>query len=343
MQEAESPRDGPILMAGPNGSASSERAAEIGSRADRMRVRAAWMYYVEQMTQNDIATALGIGRVSVVRLLAEARNRSEVRISVAGELAELTQIERALEARFTLETAIVVPAPGAGRDPSPVISAAIGAYLSKTVASGMTVGLGWGRTLLDSLPFTDAQPLDDLRVVSLLGGISQAHRFNPAEFAWRFAQIFNGDAFLLTAPAIVDSLATKTALIEHCGLRSTLDMAAHLDLVVLSVGGIAANATTYRTGYIAEEDRLSLQEAGAVGDLLFHFIDRDGTLVDHPINSLIMSADMASIRGAARRVVASGGPDKIDILRASLAFVRPSVLITDELTATSLLDQTADI
>lgn len=330
-------------MAGPNGSASSERAAEIGSRADRMRVRAAWMYYVEQMTQNDIATALGIGRVSVVRLLAEARNRSEVRISVAGELAELTQIERALEARFTLETAIVVPAPGAGRDPSPVISAAIGAYLSKTVASGMTVGLGWGRTLLDSLPFTDAQPLDDLRVVSLLGGISQAHRFNPAEFAWRFAQIFNGDAFLLTAPAIVDSLATKTALIEHCGLRSTLDMAAHLDLVVLSVGGIAANATTYRTGYIAEEDRLSLQEAGAVGDLLFHFIDRDGTLVDHPINSLIMSADMASIRSAARRVVASGGPDKIDILRASLAFVRPSVLITDELTATSLLDQTADI
>ena len=183
-----------------------------------------------------------------------------------------------------------------------------------------------------------AQPLDDLRVVSLLGGISQAHRFNPAEFAWRFAQIFNGDAFLLTAPAIVDSPATKTALIERCGLRSTLDRAETLDMVVLSVGGIAANATTYRTGYIAEADRLSLQAAGAVGDLLFHFVDRDGHLVDHPINSCIMSADMAAIRRAKRRVVASGGDDKIDILRASLAFVAPTVLVTDERTAARLLD-----
>ncbi|KQT52419.1 MULTISPECIES: sugar-binding transcriptional regulator [unclassified Aureimonas] len=325
-------------MAGPDGASSQDRPSSGNSRADRMRVRAAWMYYVEQMTQNDIATALGIGRVSVVRLLAEARNRSEVRISVAGDLAELTRTERALEARFSLESAVVVPAPGAGEDPSRVISAAIGDYLSQTVASGMTVGLGWGRTLYDSLPYIAAQPLDDLRVVSLLGGISQAHRFNPAEFAWRFAQIFNGDAFLLTAPAIVDSVATKTALIERCGLRSTLDMAGQLDLVVLSVGGIAASATTYRTGYIAEAERHSLQQAGAVGDLLFHFIDGTGALVDHPINGLIMSAEMAAIRQTPRRVIASGGPEKVDILRASLSYVKPTVLITDELTAHHLLE-----
>ncbi|ALN72434.1 sugar-binding transcriptional regulator [Aureimonas sp. AU20] len=316
----------------------SDQASLAGTRADRMRVRAAWMYYVEQMTQNDIASALGIGRVSVVRLLAEARNRSEVRISVAGPLAELTATERALERRFGLESAIVVPAPGAGEDPAPVISAAIGSYLSQTVAEGMTIGLGWGRTLLESLPYVEARALEEMRVVSLLGGIAEAHRFNPAEFAWRFAQIFNGDAFLLTAPAIVDSVETKTALIERCGLSSVLGMADHLDMVVLSVGGIECGATTYRTGYIAESDRQSLQKAGAVGDLLFHFLDRAGELVDHPINSRIMSADMSAIRRAGKRVIASGGADKIDILRASLAFVRPTVLVTDELTAASLLE-----
>jgi DNA-binding transcriptional regulator LsrR (DeoR family) len=35
--------------------------------------------------------------------------------------------------------------------------------------------------------------------------------------------------------------------------------------------------------------------------------------------------------------VASGGDDKIDILRASLAFVAPTVLVTDERTAARLL------
>ena len=175
--------------------------------------------------------------------------------------------------------------------------------------------------------------------MSLLGGISQAHRFNPAEFAWRFAQVFAGDAYLLAAPAIVDSVATKEALIERCGLKPVRDMAEDLDLVVLSAGGITADATTYRTGYIVERDRASLQAAGAVGDLLFHFIDAAGALVDHPINALIVSADIAAVRKAKVRVMASGGPEKVAIIAASLRFVRPTVLITDEETARRLLDR----
>ena len=52
-------------------------AAVRGSgQADRLRIRAAWMYYMEQLTQNEIAERLGIGRVTVVRLLADARARN---------------------------------------------------------------------------------------------------------------------------------------------------------------------------------------------------------------------------------------------------------------------------
>jgi len=42
-------------------------------RSPRLRQRVAWMYYVEEMTQSAIADALGIGRITVVRLLSEAR------------------------------------------------------------------------------------------------------------------------------------------------------------------------------------------------------------------------------------------------------------------------------
>ena len=36
-------------------------------RIARNRVRIAWMYYVEGLTQNEIAERLGIGRVTVTR------------------------------------------------------------------------------------------------------------------------------------------------------------------------------------------------------------------------------------------------------------------------------------
>ena len=59
------------------GSETPEQVASE-SRTDRLRIRAAWMYFVEQMTQNEIADVLGVGRVTIVRMLADARSRNEV-------------------------------------------------------------------------------------------------------------------------------------------------------------------------------------------------------------------------------------------------------------------------
>ncbi len=65
-------------------------------RSERLRQRAAWMYFVEEMTQSAIADALGIGRVTVVRMLAEAKALGEVRIALSRGNAELGGLEGAL-------------------------------------------------------------------------------------------------------------------------------------------------------------------------------------------------------------------------------------------------------
>src|SRR5690606_33702693 len=90
-------REAPVGRMEKDGRSGEPRNGMGNNRSDRLRTRAAWMYFVEQMTQNQIADALGIGRVSVVRMLAEARSRGEVKISIEGELAEITELERALE------------------------------------------------------------------------------------------------------------------------------------------------------------------------------------------------------------------------------------------------------
>lgn len=321
----------------PQEDAASEKAG-AENKAMRLRLRAAWMYYIEQMTQNEVADALGIGRVTVVRLLAEARARSEVRIAIEGDLVDIVALERSLERRFGLDKAIVAPVSGPGSDPTPAISAATGAFLYEAVKPQMTVGVGWGRTLLGSLPFIASKTVKDLTIVSLLGGISAARRFNPSEFAWQFSQIFQGDAYLIPAPAIVDAPETKRTLVEHCGLQEIFDMAAALDLAVLSVGGITSGTTSYRVGFLTEEERLSLKRQGAVGDVLFHFFDRDGRLVDHPLNLRSMSVAVESLRRAKLRVITSGGPEKVEALIGAMRLIEPNVLVTDEVTARALID-----
>jgi DNA-binding transcriptional regulator LsrR (DeoR family) len=309
----------------------------IQSEADRLRARAIWLYHVEGATQNDIATQLGISRVMVVRLLADARRRNEVRITIAAPLTELLLLEREVETRFGVNRVIVAPFVDADADPVKVIAAAAGNFISGEMKPGMTVGVGWGRTLFNTLPFITGATLDDFRVVSLLGGIAAARRFNPAEFAWQFAELFQGEGFLIPAPAVVDSPETKYALLERCGLSSIFEMADKLDMALLSCGGISSLTTSYRTGYLSEADRRSLIDAGAIGDVLYNFIDENGDLVDHEVNGRVISVNLARLRRTPERVLISGGKDKLEAIRATIRTIAPTALITDEQTALALL------
>jgi DNA-binding transcriptional regulator LsrR (DeoR family) len=308
------------------------------SEIDRLRARAVWLYFVEGHTQNEIANLLGLNRVAVVRLIADARRRNEVRISISAPLAELSGIEQAVQARYDIGRVIAAPVSTAGIDPVKVIAAAAGSFVNATMRPSMTVGVGWGRTLYNSLPFIAGRTLEDFRVVSLLGGIAAARRFNPAEFAWQFAELFQGEGYLIPAPAIVDSPETRHALLEHCGLAEIFQMADHLDLLLVSVGSMGGLTTSYRMGHVSEAERRALVEAGAVGDVLYNFIDEDGRPVDHPVNRRIMSVDLARLRRTPERVLVSGGPEKLPVLRGAIKALSPTVLITDEVTAATLAE-----
>jgi deoxyribonucleoside regulator len=317
----------------------SQQTPGAQSETDRLRARAVWLYHVEGSTQNDIATQLGINRVMVVRLLADARRRNEVRVTISAPLAELVELERELESRYGIARVIIAPFSDPNEDPVKVIAAAAGSFISGLMKSGMMVGVGWGRTLYNTLPFISGATLEDFRVVSLLGGIAAARRFNPAEFAWQFAELFQGEGFLIPAPAVVDSPGTKHALLERCGLAAIFEMAEKLDVALLSVGGISTLTTSYRTGYISEADRRSLIEAGAVGDVLYNFIDKKGDLVKHDVNDRVMSVNLARLCRTPERVLISGGKDKMIALRAAINTFAPTTLITDEQTAAGLTRQ----
>ncbi len=308
-----------------------------GRRSARLRLRAAWMYYVEEMTQNAVADALGIGRVTVVRLLSDARALHEVKITLRRDIAELTGLEIALQRRFGLTEAIVAPLSSTDADPTAAIGAVTGQFISDFITSNMIIGVGWGRTLLKTLSFIDEKPLSNVAVVSLLGGISAVRQYNPAEFGWQFSRAFGADCFQIAAPALVDSVETKQVLVERCGIGAIFELADSLDAILISVGGMNLEATSYLFGHFSAEDRQSLLSRGAVGDILYNFFDKEGALVDHPINARVMSVPMPKLINTPHRILTSGGTEKIDAILGAMRLIRPTVFVTDEATARTLL------
>ncbi|MFN3614294.1 MAG: sugar-binding domain-containing protein, partial [Rubrimonas sp.] len=116
--------------------------------ADELRARAAHLYFVAGLTQQAVGDRLGLSRMKVNRLLAEARERGIVRIEIAAPNAGRIALEGALAARFGLDFVLVAPS-DAG--PAATLSEVIGRYAAAGVRpllrDGATVALGWGITL----------------------------------------------------------------------------------------------------------------------------------------------------------------------------------------------------
>lgn len=302
-----------------------------------LRVRAAWLYYVEDMTQEQIARHMNVSRAKVIRLLAAARETGIVRIRIDGRASAQVALERQLVATFGLAEAIVVPAPADEGEVATVVGHAAGIYLSDQVHDGMSLGVGWGATLHMSLKALGSQAAQRLSVVSLLGGMTHSRAVNPSAVARRMADAFGADCYQLTAPVVVADESIRAALWTEPGLRELLERARGVDLALVSVGDVSEEATLFREGLLPRSTLASLRAAGAVGDVLCHFIDAEGKVVDHPVNRRVVAVGLEDLRRVPKIIVAAGGRRKVAAIRAALKTTGAGVLITDESAAKGLL------
>ena len=70
---------------------------------------AAWLYYIDQMTQIDVAKAIGVSRASVVNYLQEARERGLVSIHFDQKSISETVISKSLQEKYGLSSCLVIP------------------------------------------------------------------------------------------------------------------------------------------------------------------------------------------------------------------------------------------
>ena len=303
---------------------------------DDLRTRIAWLYYMEGKTQDEIARIVGLNRSRVLRILAQARADGTVQIRVTSRLSRSIELEAALKARFGLAHAIVVPSPDDPAIAHAVVGRELGAYLNRRIEPDMTVGFGWGRTLLSAIPAIEPRQPVGISVISMLGGLTKVSRVNPSEFAWRAADRLAAECHMIAAPVFAPDAATASGLARHGGIAEVLERARRLDLAVVSVGALTPDSPIDTYGLLSRDEIVSLERAGAVGDVLCRFLDADGAVLDHSVNERVLAVDPRDLGGAREVVLASAGWAKVPAIRAALALLRPSVLVTDTLVAERL-------
>ncbi|MEW9805661.1 sugar-binding transcriptional regulator [Mesorhizobium marinum] len=316
----------------------SKRTA-FQANQEELKLRCAWLYYVEGMTQEQVAHNLGISRLKVLRLLAATREDGTVQIIINSQAQSSVALQRALEKHLGLFEATVVPASDQSEATiANVVGYGAARYLSEQISNGLSVGVGWGGALQACMRSLTWQEVEDMTVVSLLGGLTRASVHNPSSVAWRLADFYQAELFQITAPVFVPDTSLVTALWDQADFRDLRERARSVDIALLSVGDLSPQASIFRRGILAPNEAKSLRDAGAVGDVLCHFVDQNGRVIDHPVNRRVMAIDPTDLRQVPKVVITSGGVRKAQAIRAGLLATGARVLITDVAAANALLE-----
>jgi deoxyribonucleoside regulator len=322
--------------------ADEQLSVRIGSqeRREQIMVQIAKRYYNLEHTQADIADELGLTRWQVGRLLREARESGIVRIEIIPRSTRHVDLESALQKRYGLREALVLPDTGEDEVTVNAVAQEAGRYLASLQPRPQLVGVSWGRTMSAMARWLPAGWNEGVHVVLLNGAANIRDNDGPSHnVAERFAQAAKGMATLLPVPAIVGSSKTRQVLEEDPVIGDVMRLGRETTVACVGIGSLSEKSVLVQSGYMDNSSLQMLLKAGAVGDILGRFIDEEGHIVSPDFDSRTIGLAPQLLRDKEYAIGVSAGKAKHRAVKACLLARYINVLVTDDATANFLLEQ----
>lgn len=304
----------------------------------------AHLYYVGDLTQEQIAKKIGVSRSNVSRMLKEARNQGMVEIRIHSPLRTVPALQEELASRLDLRECLVLANldrnSGIFEETDTVtqVAALAARYVQENVDEGDIIGLGWGSSVYRVVHSRFLRDERDVTVVQTMGSIGGSiAEYDGVATTARLADTLGANAHYLHAPALVTDSAVRTGLLRDPHIRKTLEVARRSDLIVVSVGTIGREHGQYRTGYLSDADLDYISGKGAVGEVCSIYFTSEGSIVPLEMNERSISINAEEVKRIPTRLGVSSGPKKpvanIGAARSNLI----NILITDEDTAREMI------
>jgi lsr operon transcriptional repressor len=311
--------------------------------SEELLLRAAWYYYKDELTQDEIARRLSMSRASVGRLLDRARKVGLVSINLNTEYLDAFELSGALRRTFGLAEALVVP----DHEKEPVDHHALNArvglggaqFMSTHLRPGGSLGVGWGETVSRVIAATTFGAVGPVHMVTLTGGVEgylPTILSSKGEMSTEPADLTT--ATVIPSPIMASTPALAAALREEPTIQQVMRQACDVELALVGVGTPTADATIVHMGYLNADDTRGLRERGVVGDILGQFFDASGNVVDLPIHDRRIGIELSDLRRIPKVVGVAGGMHKAEAILGALHGGFLDVLVTNELAAIQLLE-----
>ncbi len=302
---------------------------------------ASW-YYLDGLSQQDIADRVGMSRPSISRLLLDARELGIVEISINHPIPTLHSLEVEMESRYSLREVRVPERKTASDDETLRLLGRLGAtVLNNILQDGMILGLSWGSSVHAFVEALRPRRLPRVKVVQLIGGVGAPYRtIDAPEQCRRAADMFGAQHFYLNAPLYVDNPDVAIALREDHSIKEVLELARQADVVLMGVGPIVPEiCTPFHAGYLSYEDLRKLDRLGVVGIISTSNFNIHGEYVPAPwIEECAIGITFEDMHRFGTVIILSTDRRKAPAILGAVRTGIVDILITDDVTAEAVLE-----
>ena len=270
-------------------------------RIERM-VTIARMYYEQDMTQNEIAKALGISRPLVSILLSEAKASGIVTFQIHDVANSRQLMISQLEQKFPDIRFQILPDESSADATDDLLAKAAFQFCFQQLADVKNIGIGWGSMLSRMTNVIDeraiAQNPSDKNLFPLVGGIRTSYRgYHTNEIVRMIGEKTGLDVHYLYFPAFFDETADLEYIKGMEDFQFINQLWNAMDVALVSI----SNYPSYPDVGVKYRFGNDLMKKNAVGRLLAYYYDVEGNLIDPWINGA-MQPDMQQLRNSGQVV-----------------------------------------
>ena len=299
------------------------------------------LYYVEKLTQTEIAERMDLSVPKVNRLLQQARELGYIEFVIRTPFQHLVELENRLKAVFGLQEVIVIPAVG---NTSSSLLNAIGSvaanFFLEQVRDGDIIAITPGTTVQAVIESLEASRQYQVEIVPMLGSIQGEIESDMNYLATHMGDRLGAKSYQLHAPAFVESR-------EHCEIlrsmepvKKILDIGRHANIALLGIGTVDPQTSRFVqfTALSVDDMKNIVVGCGGVGEIGAYVYNIEGQPCGKEYADRVIGLTLDEILKIPYRIGIAVSSEKALPIYGALRGGYLHVLITDEAAAQGVLE-----
>ncbi|WP_373264396.1 sugar-binding transcriptional regulator [Hungatella hathewayi] len=319
-------------------------------------LKVAYLYYIENHPQNEIAEQLGISITTVSRLLNKAKEDKIVEFVIRDPYIECIRLEEKLRTFFKLKDVVIAPGitsqqedldlPAAEDNVKKLVALEGARYLQRIIRSHDILGVTWGSTVYHMINYLNPSQKVDAKFVTLHGSIACCeNELDVRTLVSRMAKAFSGENYYLLTDALMSSKSAADIMKQERNNRKVFEMFSRINVSISGIGSFYPSPTSVLAGpeFMTPEELDALKRERVAGDIALRFIDQEGNECRTDLQDRMITIDLDQLRKIETKIVMASGEAKAHAVYSALKGNLINVLIIDYKLAVALISLMAEL